>query len=360
MGNCTPMQSPDMHWEGTYTQLQDKQFVVRAMHRPPCCKPQCECFGIGTCIRESRGPFQEMLSEKKYSLRKIANGSVAQSVPVSRAELGVGLVVVGKLRFNIFFEEVFDFELQFVEWCARDIFAADDGGTSDPQIEFSIQADVWKWKQGGMYGRSTRSETEFSTLFPKFPELAAPLYYNGTWSELQSEMLQIKLFHQPLIFGETCIGWSSMPLNGMIRIDGNSAEGNIKCGLAVTYSAREEVYEGQFETIQKIEAQGEARGMVLIEQLPKYRQFGAPLRLKPGIQYMAVEVRSCANLPATDENGMTDCFVKAEWENMSQQTKAATPYTHMYHMYHIYHVYHAYDPTSVAPSYTVTHTHLSL
>lgn len=53
-----------------------------------------------------------------------------------------------------------------------------------------------------------------------------------------------------------------------------------------------------------------SQGTVRIEIMPRYRQFGAPLRLKPGVQYMAVEIMSCANLPATDENGMTDCFVK--------------------------------------------------
>jgi len=63
-----------------------------------------------------------MLCEKKMSLRRIANGSVQQSFPITRAEIGVGLVVVGRLRFNIFFEEVFDFQLEFIEWSARDIF----------------------------------------------------------------------------------------------------------------------------------------------------------------------------------------------------------------------------------------------
>ena len=35
--------------------------------------------------------------------------------------------------------------------------------------------------------------------------------------------------------------WASLPLNGVFRIDGKEAEGQIKTGLAVTYSKKEEV-----------------------------------------------------------------------------------------------------------------------
>ena len=45
-----------------------------------------------------------------------------------------------------------------------------------------------------------------------------------------------------------------------------------------------EVHAGKWETVQKIEAWGDAKGTIRIEQLPKFRQFGAPLRLKPGVQ----------------------------------------------------------------------------
>ena len=134
-------------------------------------------------------------------------------------------------------------------------------------------------------------------------------------------MLQIKVWDWDMFGMDTLIGWASLPLNGVFRIEGREAEGQIKSGLAVTYSKKEEVYAGKWETVQKIEPWGDTKGTVRIEVMPKYRQFGAPLKLKPGVQYMAVEIMSCANLPATDENGMTDCFVKAEWEGMVQQMR---------------------------------------
>ena len=119
------------------------------------------------------------------SLRKLANGSVQQCFDVTRAEKGIGLVTVGTLRFNLFFEEVYDFKLDFIEWACRDIYPADEGGTSDPYIQFSIKSDWTKFfvGKGGYIGRSCRSEVEFNTLFPKYPEMQGgePLYYNGTW-----------------------------------------------------------------------------------------------------------------------------------------------------------------------------------
>eukprot|EP00658_Telonema_sp_P-2_P055407 TRINITY_DN4404_c0_g1_i2.p1 TRINITY_DN4404_c0_g1~~TRINITY_DN4404_c0_g1_i2.p1 ORF type:complete len:683 (-),score=153.90 TRINITY_DN4404_c0_g1_i2:164-2212(-) len=55
--------------------------------------------------------------------------------------------------------------------------------------------------------------------------------------------------------------------------------------------------------------------------MPKYRQFGAPVQLKPGVKYLALEIVQADNLPKTDENGYTDCFFVAEWEGMRQKTK---------------------------------------
>ena len=46
--------------------------------------------------------------------------------------------------------QVFDFVIDFIEWGCRDVYPADEGGTSDPFIEFSITADWTKFfRKGG-------------------------------------------------------------------------------------------------------------------------------------------------------------------------------------------------------------------
>ena len=37
--------------------------------------------------------------------------------------------------------------------------------------------------------------------------------------------------------------------------------------------------------------------------MPRYKQFGAPVQLKPGVKYLAIEIVEANDLPATDENG---------------------------------------------------------
>jgi len=105
----------------------------------------------------------------------------------------LGNIGVGTLAFNIFFEEVYDFELEFVEWQGRDLYAADEGGTSDPYLVLSIKADWFKlFQKGGVSGRRVTSDTEYMTLFPKWPEIPGPRHYNGTWAQLQSEILVVQ------------------------------------------------------------------------------------------------------------------------------------------------------------------------
>ena len=52
-----------------------------------------------------------------------------------------------------------------------------------------------------------------------------------------------------MITATQVIGWAALPLNGVYRIDGNSAEGQIKTGLSVTVKEKEEVYQGKFEDV---------------------------------------------------------------------------------------------------------------
>lgn len=105
--------------------------MLQAAHRPPCCQ---------SCgFDRRRGCFREDICELKCPLRKIAGGSVGQEFEIWKEERGVGKVTWGILRFNMLFEEIFDFQLEFVECAARDLHAADEGGTSDPYVNISIK-----------------------------------------------------------------------------------------------------------------------------------------------------------------------------------------------------------------------------
>ena len=96
--------------------------------------------------------------------------------------------------------------------------------------------------KGGYSGRSVTSDTEYMTLFPKWPEIPGKLSYNGTWSQLQSEILVVQVFDRGLYEGlDKCIGWSRIPLGGRFRDDGESAEGQVSSGLGISKIERTEV-----------------------------------------------------------------------------------------------------------------------
>ena len=164
-----------MQWFGTYKDLAQEYLKLKCRHRPPSCN---KCG-----FDKFRGHKRVTICSLNKHLKLIASGCVSQSFEIvenryvslthalffsscfepdfSSAKIlqrknkisffmrrlscvvrrgRLGNIGVGTLAFNIFFEEVYDFELEFVEWQGRDLFAADEGGTSDPYLVLSIKA----------------------------------------------------------------------------------------------------------------------------------------------------------------------------------------------------------------------------
>jgi len=315
-----------LYWKGTYSDLQEQTLKIRGIHRPACVDAGSCCGLCGSCgLHTWRGCYRVDFWEKEIPLKKIANGSVQQEFEISQDVKGVGNVDTGTLQFKILYEEVFDFELELVNWKVSDVHAV-DGATSDPYLKLSIAGDYWKpFTVGGLFNRSTRSETEYNTLFAKWSELPS-IYYNGTWSEFQNEILLVQCFDEQLLGIHECIGWTNVPFSGQIRDDGSSAEGQIAAALAYSATEQVEVWvpDGapkKTESKAVVKEQGSAAGTVQIAKLPKYRQFGAPCELKSGITYLGIEICKATSLPATDENGLTDAFFVVTWSDMEQKTK---------------------------------------
>ena len=85
------------------------------------------CFGLRS----------KKTAEAKINLLKLANGNIQQEIELERHEKGKH-EVKGELSFRCYFQEVFDFKLQFYDWRGQNLIAADDDGTSDPYIKFAV------------------------------------------------------------------------------------------------------------------------------------------------------------------------------------------------------------------------------
>ena len=89
------------------------------------------------------------------------------------------------------------------------------------------------------------------------------------------------MFDFDLIGSDELIGWARIPLGGQFRDLGDTAEAQIQAGLGYTFKEKQEVLEGEFEKVSVTRAQGSVKSYVRIENMPKYRQFGAPVCWHP-------------------------------------------------------------------------------
>ena len=71
--------------------------------------------------------------------------------------------------------------------------------------------------RGGYFGRKTKTDVQLATLDPFWEEAFVPLSYLGTRSELENEILRVRVFDWDLFSGDDLIGKADVPLNGLLE-----------------------------------------------------------------------------------------------------------------------------------------------
>ena len=72
-------------------------------------------------------------------------------------------------------------------------------------------------RSGGYLGRTTRTDIVTNTLNPSWDEARRPLSYLGTRSELESEILHIRVFDWDFLSADDLIGHADVPLHGLLE-----------------------------------------------------------------------------------------------------------------------------------------------
>eukprot|EP00771_Trimastix_marina_P002799 gnl/Trimastix_PCT/3960.p1 GENE.gnl/Trimastix_PCT/3960~~gnl/Trimastix_PCT/3960.p1 ORF type:complete len:1262 (-),score=290.99 gnl/Trimastix_PCT/3960:175-3960(-) len=275
-------------WRGEYRDL-DKQAFEIELYTKSC----CGLFGTKLLGRSGQvkllslatGPIQQ---------RFVINSVPARGRSATRA--------VATVECDLFFQEHGTFRLRFTNWKGEQLVPADLNGKSDPYVLMQIKRD-WRhpFRLGCVRGRSLKSHYVPGTLFPEWDELGT-LYYNGTRSELEAEDVFVKVYDHDFFTADDMIGEARVPLRGLLD------SGHFDVPLVL-------LKDGQYGRAGKIE------GFVDSEDLPRYRQTGDKVTVKPGVHYLCVQIHHCRNLPATDENGYTDCFIIADWGGATQRSK---------------------------------------
>uniref|UniRef100_A0A7S2CR31 C2 domain-containing protein n=1 Tax=Haptolina brevifila TaxID=156173 RepID=A0A7S2CR31_9EUKA len=190
---------------------------------------------------------------------------------------------------------------------------------SDPYIVFSIDPPIAPGckiiRNGGYFGRTVRTDINLNTLDPFFEEARKPLAYLGTRSELENEILRIRVYDWDFYTPDDLIGMADVPLNGLLEY--GQVEVELTFDRADTSKKK---VRGKYPKI--TEPAGKVMGQIVFEgQTPDYNQLGLIVERKPGIVYLAVKINSATKLTAADPNGYSDPFAVVDWDGAQQSSR---------------------------------------
>lgn len=198
-----------------------------------------------------------------------------------------------------------------------------EAATSDPYIVFSIDPPTAPGckvlRTGGYFGRTVRTDMMTNTLNPTFEEARKPLAYLGTRSELENELLRIRVYDWDFFSADDLIGQADVPLNGLLEY----GQVEVELTLDQPDTSKSKV-RGKYPKITK--PAGKLFGQILFEgKTPDYQQLGLLIERKPGITYLAVRLNRATKLIPADPNGTSDPFVVVDWDGAQQTSKVTCP-----------------------------------
>ena len=374
------------YWLGSYDDLEVEELLIEVWSCGSGLAPAKLVFGTATRRRR--------LATHAIPLQALANGSVEQEVVILTHRGGPPLI---KLRLVAFFEELCEWRLQFVHWRGTRLRASDlvptrrprtndtasgasgasgasdargisnhagappsDGdaygntGSSDPYVVFSIdppppsEVRMKMIRHGGYFGRTTRTDVVLASLEPEWSEARRPLAYLGTRTELENEVLKLRVYDWDALSPDDLIGHADVPMAGVL--DYGTVEARLALReeeiahhmrplhKAAAQPRRDQQRDAASATAQKAAAGGgkgfSARGggavlpagtlcgrVVTQGWTPRFKQIGAPTIRRPGIMYLAVRLISARGLRPADPNGFSDPFVVVSYGGATQSSR---------------------------------------
>ena len=90
-------------------------------------------------------------------------------------------------------------------------------GRACDSMDYTIADTLPLFCRGGYFGRKTKTDVQLATLDPFWEEAFVPLSYLGTRSELENEILRVRVYDWDLFSGDDLIGKADVPLNGLLE-----------------------------------------------------------------------------------------------------------------------------------------------
>ena len=248
--------------------------------------------------------MNEIHSYITIPLIDIANGNCNQSVYIMKKEPGKKKKnPFAIIDFNCIFQEIWDFNLYFLNWRATNILPPRKKKTPDTSNLPSTKIKI-KFLDGlgdSMKKTSTSEIIEHSAN-PIWTKFDNKILFRGTTSELENNYVEISLIDTSSLFSTT-LAKKEVGLKGLVEFETIKTEVNLK---------DKDTGENYPVNIQ---------GFVTLDSKPRYRQQGQNVLLLSYKKYLVIKIMRVESIKPAETRGIVDSFISVEWAGMNQRTR---------------------------------------
>ena len=248
--------------------------------------------------------LNEFIGYASIPLMDVANGCFKQAVPVMPVGDGEAPRAMATLAFNIFFEEVWDFYIMFMDWKTTSLEKPKEKSLQlNPQVEVRLLS-----KQAVQ--ATTHSQVLKNTKVPHWAMFDEGLRYRGTYNDLRNEKLLINVWNSHLL-GSSLIGTKTVPLKHCLDMNFLKTE-------LVIHKPKKRTEENIRDKALTCGLQGTLR----VGVRPRFQQTGDVDVVAKSEQYLVVQLQRLAVFDSMDDaGGDVTCFASIEWAGAVKKSR---------------------------------------
>ena len=247
--------------------------------------------------------MNEIHSYLTIPLIDIVNGNANIGEVLTQREPGrKNPVPLAYVEFNCAFQEIWDFNLSFVNWkCPNLVNPKKKIDPNDEKLTTKVEIKLLGSVNSAIHSTTT-SEVVKNSNNPIWKEFNHKLLFRGTVSELENEEVRITVYDASGLFNHV-ISSKVVGLRGMVDSE------KLKTEMIV----RDKVGGDNFPIT--------VEGMVTLDSKPRYKQLGQNVILLSSRKYLVIKIMRVENIRPAENKGIVDSFISVEWCGMNQRTR---------------------------------------
>jgi len=233
----------------------------------------------------------------------IVNGNYNVGEYMKKKEKGRKVAVpFAYVEFNCLFQEIWDFNLYFLNWKASYLLNPKRKNEVNKKLPSTkLKIELINSVGGNMHNTST-SEIIENSATPIWTSFDDKIMFRGTTSELENNEVRITLLDTSSIINKT-ISSKIVGLRGVIDFE------KLKTELMI----HDKEYGENYPVI--------VQGFVTLDNKPRYKQTGQNVMLFSNKKYLVIKIMRVENIRPAETRGIVDSFISVEWSGMNQRTR---------------------------------------